>query len=121
MCKKFLREGQMSSEAVVARAKAWAHDLVARESRGPGDTENAMRRLGARYGIPYRLLWGLRYRPPKDLLASAYLAIARAYEAERDRQMRQLQHELQITTAKAGPASRLIRAAAALAGETMDD
>lgn len=41
--------------------------MVARESRGPGDTENAMRRLESKYGIDFWTQWGLRYRPPVEI------------------------------------------------------
>ena len=35
----------------IADAQAWANKLLQRESRGPGDMENALRRLEARYGV----------------------------------------------------------------------
>ncbi len=43
--------GRMTETAATARS--WANELLRRESRGPGDMENAMRRLETRYGIPY--------------------------------------------------------------------
>lgn len=42
-------------------------EMVSREARGPGDTEGAMRRLEARYGLDYWTQWGLRYRPPAEV------------------------------------------------------
>lgn len=116
MSKSQLREGQMNGSVVVAQAQRIARDLVATESRGPGDTENAMRRLEARYGLPFSTLWALRYRSPKDLLASTWENLKRAHEAECERQMRRYQHELEIARAKAGAGSPLLRAAARLAG-----
>ena len=95
------------SSAVVEDARAMAKHLVNREAKGPGDTENAMRRIEARYGVSFATLWGLRYRAPKDMMASAYFRLQAAYQAECERQMRRLEHELEITKAKAGAASPL--------------
>ena len=83
----------------VADARAWANELIRRESRGPGDTENAMHRLETRYGIPWRTFWQLRYRPPSDVFVSVYLKLKTAYEAECARQERLLQHERHVTKA----------------------
>lgn len=98
----------------VASAQKWASDLVQRESRGPGDMENAMRRLESRYGIPWRTFWSLRYRPPTDLFVSVYQRLEAAYQAERHRQMRLLQHEIEITSIVAGPDAPAVRAGLAL-------
>jgi hypothetical protein len=57
------------SDALVSDAQGWAKWLILQESRGPGDTENAMRRVAARYGVDFRALWALRYRPPKRIFA----------------------------------------------------
>ncbi len=84
----------------VSDARTWANELVRRESRGPGDMENAMRRLENRYGVPWRTFWTLRYRPPTDVFVSVYLKLKSAYEAECHRQERLLAHERLITTAK---------------------
>src|SRR6185312_2786675 len=95
----------------------WTRAMLARETRGPGDLEGAMRRLEARYGIPFSTLWGLRYRAPKGLLMGTFARIAAAYHAECERQMRLLQDEMEETKEIAGTDSRLVRAAAAVAGE----
>lgn len=110
----------MSSTAVVEQAQGMARRLVAAESRGPGDTDNAMRRLEARYGVPYTTLWSLRYRAPKDMLASVYFRLVDAYRAECDRQKKLFDHELEVTKAIAGSTSDLVRQAAALVGETKE-
>lgn len=104
----------------VASAREWANALVRRESRGPGDMEGAMRRLEARYGIPWRVFWSLRYRPPTDVLASIFFRLQQAYQQECDRQVRLLRHELEITKAKAGPYSSAVAAAEALVAEDKD-
>lgn len=62
----------MSAVAFVEQSRAWARDLVNADVRGPGDLDNAMRRVEARWGIPFAALWSLRYRPPKDVGASVY-------------------------------------------------
>ena len=84
----------------IADAQAWANKLLQREARGPGDMENAMRRLEARYGVQWRTFWQLRYRPPADVFVGVYLSLKAAYEAECERQERLLRHEREITKAK---------------------
>ena len=101
-----------------AKAQEWANELVRREARGPGDLENAMRRLEARYGIPWRMFWSLRYRPPADVLTGLFFKLRDAYHAECDRQMRILEHEIEITKLKAGPDADSVRSAEALVDET---
>lgn len=116
MSKKPLREEQMTS--AVSEAKDWAKWLVQRESRGPGDLENAMRRLEARYGISFSTFWGLRYRPPKDIFVSTYEQLRSAYLAEHEKHERLLKHEREITKAKSRVGAALVRAASSLAGES---
>lgn len=117
MFKKPLRDAQMSEAVYVDQAAEWARTLIARETRGAGDTENAMRRLEARYGVSYNFLWALRYRKPKGVLTSLYFRLRDAYQAECDRQMRLLAHEIQITKAITGPDNAAVSAAQAVVGE----
>lgn len=98
----------------VNNAALWAKELTRLEARGPGDLENAWRRLEARYGVPWRSFWSLRYRRPRDVGSAVYLALKQAYEAEIDRQMRRLNHELEITRATAGPSHAAVVAVEAL-------
>jgi len=93
----------MSSDALVEQANAWAKMLIHGESRGPGDLDNAMRRVGRKYGIPYSALWRLRYRKPKDIWASVYVKLQAAYLAACERQKRKLAHETAISKALLGP------------------
>ncbi len=111
MSKSSLREGQMSDAVYVDEAAHLARNLVSRESRGPGDTENAMRRLEARYGLSYQGLWALRYRKPKALLVDVDRRLHAANEHETQRQMRRLQHELEITKLTSGTAHASVAAA----------
>jgi len=113
----------MSDTAYVDEAAEWAKGLTRCEARGPGDMVNAWRRLEVRYGVPWRVFWSLRYRRPREIATSIYFQIHAAYEAERERQIRRLQHEIKITKAKAGASHRAVVAAeaavgAAVAGKT---
>jgi hypothetical protein len=103
----------MSDVAYRDQAAGWARDLIARESRGPGDTENAMRRLEARYGIAFGALWALRYRAPRDIMASVYFRLRAAYDDARERQLRALQHDIIVAKATR-PDRNCVRAAEAL-------
>jgi len=105
------------SEVLVDEAAGWARSLTHKEQRGPGDLENAWRRLEARYGVPVSTFWSLRYRRPKNILASLYFRLRGAYEAECARQVRKLEHELAVTKAKAGADHAAVRAAEALVDE----
>ena len=101
----------------VSDASSWAKWMVQRELRGPGDLDNAMRRVAERHGIPFATLWGLRYRPPKDVFVGVYLKLQAAYVSECLRQERLLRHERENTKAKGVLGEALIRAADAVAGE----
>ena len=109
-------EDRAMSEAYVDRAALWTRELVHKESRGPGDLQNAMRRVSRRHGIPHATIWALRYRRPKDLLISVFTAIQQAYVAECARQARALEQEIQLTKAIAGPDCAAVRASEALVG-----
>lgn len=105
MRKNPLRESPMS-DVYVDQAANWAKRLTQTEARGPGDLENAWRRLEARYGVPWRVFWSLRYRKPSDIGAALYARLEAAYQAECERQMRRLEHALEITkqTSRSNPA-----------------
>ena len=55
MCKDRLRSREMNASAFVIQARDWARDVVNADVRGPGDLENAMRRVEQRYGIPFAI------------------------------------------------------------------
>jgi hypothetical protein len=115
MCKMYLRVGKMS-EAVL-NARHWLDAMVKRETRGAGDTVNAIRRLSNRYRIPYGLLWSLRYRPPRDLFVEMYRRIEAAYDEETRRAVTALEHERGIYEARTKIGAGLSRAADSLARE----
>lgn len=109
----------MTDLSAVDEAGGWADALVRREHRGPGDTvDAAIHRAARRHQVPERTLRALRYRKPKEIAASVYRALMRAYDAECARQEAKLRHELQI--ARSLPATpdrlRLIREVEAVLG-----
>lgn len=110
----------MSDAAYVDQAAEWAKRLTHKESRGPGDMENAWQRLEARYGVPWRTFWALRYRKPSSVTAYIYNQLRSAYEAEREAQLRRIKHELEIET-KTRLGKALVGAAVFLAGEDMGE
>ncbi len=96
----------VDGEAVVDEAAHWAEALLQRTYRGPGDTiEAASYRAEQKYGVPAQTFWSLRYRKPKDILASVYRTLQAAYEAECGRQEARLRHELELAKALQGGAS----------------
>ncbi len=92
-------DGTKMSNADVDIARNMASELVQRESRGPGDLENAMRRIEQKYGIPYSMLWRLRYRQPADILCGIYRRIQAAYRDQCARQITKLEHDIAVTKA----------------------
>lgn len=107
----------MSDAAYVVQAAEWARALTRNETRGPGDQNNAWRRLEARYGISANAFWALRYRQPKEIATSLFVRLQAAYQAECERQARRLQHEIEITKAITGPDHAAVVAAEALVSE----
>lgn len=101
----------------IEEATKWIKAMVHRESRGPGDRINALRRLSNRYGVPYNLMWSCLYRPPKDLYVSMYEKLRNAYEQELNKGLNSLLHERRLTNAKTELGKRLVRTADLLAGE----
>lgn len=115
------KEQNMDGVAIVDDVARKAGLLVSREFRGPGDTiEAAMSRAERRWGIPFTTFWALRYRKPKDVLASVYCRINEAYDAEVSRQEAKLRHEIEITRKVLGDAADhpALRAAEAVLAAT---
>jgi len=109
----------MSDAAYLDQAAVWSKDLTRMKSRGPGDTENAMRQIERQYGVDYGFLWSLRYRRErlKTISISVYESIRAAYRAECAAQMRKLENDIKRTEEISGPDSAAVRAAKALVGE----
>lgn len=55
--KTYLNEGDVTADAIRLH-----REMVDREARASGDTESAMRRLEARYGLDYWSQWVCRYK-----------------------------------------------------------
>jgi hypothetical protein len=72
--------------------------MVQRESRGPGDIDNAMQRLETRYGLPFWSLWHLRKGRAKTCDTSLYARIQGAYLDMCKRQVGSLLHEIEMET-----------------------
>jgi len=106
----------MPRSAYLDEAVKWSKDLTKMRSRGAGDTENAMRSIERDYGVDYGVMWRLRYRRAslKDIGVTAYMRLKAAYEAECQRQLRKLRHEIALTEAACGAASDLLDEASAL-------
>ncbi|GJE29761.1 hypothetical protein [Methylobacterium organophilum] len=113
MCKIDLRKVQMP-EADITRAQLFAADLLRFETRGPGDTANAMRRVAQRAAVPFSKLWALRYRPPKAVASHILSALEAAHAREVERQLRKLAHDAEITARIAGPSHPAVVAAEAV-------
>ena len=106
MCAK--RSDRLASmTATVETAIDIANRMVVRESRGPGDIDNAMRRLERKHGVDYWLLWTLRYRKPKDILLGQWNALIGAYHAECERQEKILTHEKEVARTLGAPKALL--------------
>lgn len=96
--KPALSEAQVS-DAYLVSAKEWAEFLIKRETRGPGDYDNAMRRV---HKVPYSLLWSLIYRPPKDIGVRKFLQLRNAYLAACEAEKKRLEDAIKKTRETTG-------------------
>lgn len=94
-CKNSLR----SAKDFVDEARQLARKMVQRECRGPGDMIPAMQRIETTYGVPYGVLWSLRYRPPKTVASDLTERLRAVYATMCERQAAAL--DLEATRAKA--------------------
>lgn len=95
-----LRKSDNEVEAMSsAVASSHVRRLVEMETRGNGDTEAAMRRLEARYGIPFWSLVHLRRGTAKTIDADLFTRIRGAYLSYCEQKISALQHELAIEKA----------------------
>jgi hypothetical protein len=92
---KFGNLNPMSVEA----ATEYVRTMVQRESHGPGDLDNAMNRIEARYGLPFWTLWHLRKGRAKGIEASMLARIRAAYLDMCHRQASNLLHEIEVEAA----------------------
>ena len=75
-------------------------EILAREMRGPSDTESAMHRIQTKYGIDYWQQWGLRFRPPKRVTAELIERVRQAYLSALQSSVKKDIQRLQIEAAK---------------------
>ena len=106
----------MTAAEYLDEAAQWSKDLTRMHSRGPGDTENAVRSIAREYGVDYGTIWRLRYRRSslRDIGVTVYMRLRAAYQAECRRQLRKLKNEIATTEAVCGAASNHLDAAKAL-------
>lgn len=83
----------------VEAATDYVRTMVQRESQGPGDLDNAMRRLESKYGLPFWTLWHLRKGKAKTVEASLLARIRGAYLDMCQRQASNLLHEIKMEAA----------------------
>lgn len=80
-------------------ASDYVRRMIQSESRGPGDSENAMNRLEQRYGIGFWTLDRLRKNRAKTCDIGLFVRIKYAYLDLCTRQIGKLQHEIAMETA----------------------
>lgn len=94
------QEHKLTSERKVMSsaetASGYVNRMIERESRGWGDTSNAMERLHRRYGLPFWTLNHLRTRRAKTIDATLFHRIRAAYLDMCERQIAHLRHELDL-------------------------
>lgn len=119
MVRKNWTDGQMTDAAYLDQAALWSKDLTRMRARGPGDIENAMRAIERDYGVDYWFIYQLRYKRDrlKFMSISVYERLKAAYQAECERQLQRLRHEITITEKIAGPDSAVVHAATALVAQ----
>jgi hypothetical protein len=91
------RERKSMSSAEVAAA--YVRRMVESETRGWGDTSDALRRLGVKYRLPYWTLNNLRIGRAKTVEASVYDRIKAAFAEQCRRQAEQLLYEADLAAA----------------------
>lgn len=102
--------------SAVDLAREWARLMINRESRGPGDRTNAMRRIAKRNGLSFNLLWSLIYRPPSDMFCGVFDKLEKAYENELRRTADLLEHERKTIDPKTAVGKTLVGLSDRLAG-----
>lgn len=85
-------------------AGRYVREMTDREAKGWGDHSNALKRLSRRYGLSYWTLNNLRIGRSKTVEASIFKRVQTAYFDYCERQIAQLQHELELERAVSGDA-----------------
>jgi hypothetical protein len=91
----------MTAAAYVEEARIWARALE--EFTAHGTTlEDARRKLARQYGIPARLFWSLRHRPPKQIPADLYHQLREAYLSQCKRLVASAWNDIAVLKAQRG-------------------
>ena len=80
-------------------AAGYVRRMVATETRGWGDTDNALARLEARYGLPFWSINNIRTGRAKTVEAGLFGRIRAAYLDLCERQVAKLQHDIAVEKA----------------------
>lgn len=78
-----------------AVASEYVRKMVARETAGNGDVENAIRRLARKHGLSFWQIMHLRAGRAKSITIDAFTAIRKAYLEYCEAEIRALQQEIQ--------------------------
>lgn len=89
----------MSSCDLVDQAGVYVRRMTDKEAKGWGDHAQALKRLSRRYGLSYWTLNNLRIGRAKTVEASIFNKVRTAYLDFCERQIAQLQHELELERA----------------------
>src|SRR3954471_20437825 len=94
----------LSTAQFIDRAAWLSRELTRMRCSGPGGVERAMRQLEATYGIPFSVVWRLRFRQQacKSICAAIYARLEHAYLSECERQQNKLAREIAIAKILAG-------------------
>jgi hypothetical protein len=87
------REGEPALN-LVDDAISLSREIIARETKGPGDLAPALRRLSHRSRLPHSFWWRALYRPPKDLTLTKFALLVEFHRAEASsRQRKKFENE----------------------------
>ena len=96
-CKETQHSEQKMSSAELAGG--YVRRMVENETRGWGDTENALSRLEIKYGLPFWTLNNLRTGRAKTVEATLYEKIRSAFADQCARHAARLLHEAEVAMA----------------------
>lgn len=94
-----VEQAQEGNDMSAAVAADYVAKMVHSEARCAGDTEGALRRLEARYGIPYWTMVHLKRHAAKTVAADMFQRIRSAYLDICERQVRRMSEEIAILKA----------------------
>lgn len=90
----------------VEAATEYVRRMTKLESEGPGDIDNALRRLSARFGLGFWTLWHLRKGKAKSCDSGLYASIRRSYLELCAIKASNLLHEINIEAAAGDESNR---------------